>query len=72
MNLIPKENNPCYKCTDRKALCRIGCKRYKEFQEQVKAMREKSYIENRDRYEMYKYNAEKSKRLKAYKERGIR
>lgn len=34
---MKQEQNPCYKCTDRKALCHIGCKRAKEFEEKRKA-----------------------------------
>lgn len=70
MNLIPKENNPCYGCTDRKAMCGIGCKRYKQFQNDLKELREKSVAENREKYDWWMYNKEKSERLKAYKEKG--
>ena len=39
--IMQKENNPCFNCTDRKAFCRIGCEREKEYTERKKAEREK-------------------------------
>lgn len=67
MNLIPKENNPCYGCSDRKAMCRIGCKRYEEFSNDLKGKREKWEAKNREKNEWIIYNKEKSERLKARK-----
>lgn len=40
---MKREENPCYKCTDRKALCHVGCKRAKEFEEKRKAEKLKIY-----------------------------
>ena len=40
-NEMQKENNPCFNCTDRKAFCRIGCEKEKEYTERKKAEREK-------------------------------
>lgn len=34
---MKREQNPCFNCTERKALCHIGCKRAKEFEEKRKA-----------------------------------
>lgn len=67
MNLIPKENNPCYGCGDRKAMCRIGCKRYEDFKEDLRKQRERSFAENRGKYEAFKYSQEKYQRLTARK-----
>lgn len=69
MNLLKKENNPCYGCTDRKAMCHIGCKNYKGFKENLQKQKEKSYAANRGRYEAYEYNKEKYDRLTSRKER---
>lgn len=72
MNLIPKENNPCYGCSDRKVVCHIGCQRYMQFKEDLQAQRQKDKDVNWGRYDIIRYNREKSIRLKAYKERGRR
>lgn len=72
MNLIPKENNPCYGCADRKAMCSIGCKRYKQFKNDLQAQRQRDKEVNQGKYDIIRYNREKSIRLKAYKEKRRR
>ena len=49
-------------------MCGIGCKRYKQFREAAREQKEKSF--NREQYDWWMYNKEKSERLKAYKEKG--
>lgn len=65
--MITKQDNPCYKCTERKAMCHIGCKRAKEYEEQRKARKEKFYRETASEREMRSYQYEKKHRYMNYK-----
>ena len=64
---MKKEDNPCYKCTDRKAMCRIGCKRAKEYEEKRKAEKEKIFAARKSDYDMRAYMIEKGEKFRNYK-----
>lgn len=68
MNYLKKENNPCYGCTDRQSMCSIGCKRYKDFKENLRQQKEKMQAEKQAERDIAVYNIEKSQRFKRFKE----
>lgn len=64
---MQKENNPCFKCADRKAFCHIGCEKEKEYIERKKAEREKiADIKERERV-MKDYQVTKSRKYYNFK-----
>ena len=65
---MKQEQNPCFKCTDRKALCHIGCKRAKEFEEKRKAEKIKVDAARKPDIEMRRYMMQKSGRYFNFKE----
>lgn len=64
---MKQEQNPCYKCTDRKALCHVGCKRAKEFEEKRKAEKLKLYKSMAAELTMRDYQHRKIQRYTNYK-----
>lgn len=64
---MKREENPCFNCTDRKALCHIGCKRAKKWEEKRKAEKEKLIAARERDKVMQSYQNEKCERYKNYK-----
>ena len=61
------EENPCFNCADRKAMCRIGCKRAKEWTEKQRAEKEKQTALNQSERDMRAYQNEKCNKYRNYK-----
>ena len=64
---MKREENPCYKCTDRKALCHVGCKRAKEFEEKRKAEKDQILKARQPALNMLRYQQQKTLRFFNYK-----
>lgn len=65
--IMQKENNPCFKCADRKAFCHIGCEKEKEYIEKRKAEREKINAIKEQERDMKDYQATKSRKYYNFK-----
>ena len=63
---MKRETSPCFNCNDRKALCHIGCKRAKEFEEKRKAESEKRYKAMAAEYVMRDYQHKKRQKYINY------
>ena len=65
--IMQKENNPCFNCTDRKAFCHIGCEKEKLYAESKKAEREKINAIKEQEKIMKEYQVTKSRKYYNFK-----
>lgn len=64
---MKRENSPCFNCNDRKAMCRIGCKKAKEWEEKRKVENQKLYEYMAAEFVMRDYQHQKIQRFTNYK-----
>lgn len=68
--------SPCYKCSERSAVCHADCERYKAFQEQLTESKRKEKAENefkdykRNQYERMRKQSESKTYASFMKRRG--
>ena len=48
MTTLPKKDNPCYECTERKLGCHSKCEKYKIFRIKIEEMRNKEKLFTRN------------------------
>lgn len=59
-------NNPCHYCQKRNALCRIGCKDYKIFEEANAERRRQEASEKKAEHDIKSYKADKKAAILHY------